>query len=81
METVLITGAGRKSGLGFETARQLGEMGYQIILAARKEDTLDELVQELKQKNITASYVLMDITSEDSVKKGCGNDRERIWKT
>lgn len=69
MENVLITGAGRKGGLGFETARQLGEMGYQVILAARKEETLAELVQELRQKNITASYILMDITSEDSVKK------------
>ncbi|MBT1181924.1 hypothetical protein JS531_08165 [Bifidobacterium sp. CP2] len=38
MQIALITGSGRKSGLGYETARQLGETGYHIILATRRPD-------------------------------------------
>lgn len=67
MSIVLITGAGRKGGLGFETAKQLGEKGFQVILAARKEETLSVLVKELVEQGVEASYVVMDITDEDSV--------------
>ena len=36
MQIALITGAGRQGNLGFETAKQLGEKGYTVILAARR---------------------------------------------
>lgn len=69
MQTALITGSGRKGGLGFETAKQLGKMGYHVILAAKKPDeVLLGLTMELEQDGIKASYVYMDITGEESVK-------------
>lgn len=32
MQIVMITGSGRSGGLGFETAKQLGKMGYRLIM-------------------------------------------------
>lgn len=66
METVLITGAGRETGLGFEAARQLGVKGYHVILAARRESQLQPLVEKLKSEGISASSVVLDVTSEQS---------------
>lgn len=66
MQIALITGSGRKGNLGYETARQLGEAGYHVILAARRPE-LARLTQELVDAGINASYVVMDITDEASV--------------
>src|SRR5947209_8431362 len=41
----LITGA--SSGIGAATARQAGEAGYRVVLAARSTDRLRELADEL----------------------------------
>ena len=69
MQNVLITGSGRKGNLGHEVARQLGELGYHVILAARATDErMGLLVKELKDAGSEASYVRMDITLEESVK-------------
>ena len=35
MKTALITGAGRREGIGFESARQLAQQGMQVFLSAR----------------------------------------------
>lgn len=67
MKTVLITGAGRRTGLGFETARQLGRKGWHVILAARKQDQLDSLVKELRDGGANASSVVMDLMNDASV--------------
>lgn len=42
---MLITGA--SSGIGAETARAAAKQGYRLVLAARSEDKLDSLQQEL----------------------------------
>lgn len=67
MRIVLITGSGRKGGLGYETARQLGDAGDHVILAARRPE-LARLTQELVDAGISASHVTMDTTDEASVR-------------
>ena len=61
MKTVLITGAYR--GLGFETARQLPERGWQVILTARRKTEGAAAAHKLKD----ATFLELDITSDSSV--------------
>lgn len=67
MKIALITGSGRREGLGFETAKQLGKKEYHIILAARRMEQITPLVEILKSIGISASAVVMDITDDKSI--------------
>lgn len=67
MKTALITGAGRREGLGFEVAHQLGMLGYHIIISARRPAQIDARIQDLQQFGIDASGVLMDIADHNSI--------------
>ena len=55
----LITGA--STGIGAETARQAAEAGYRLVLAARTEDRLAALADELPE----AIAVRCDVTEWD----------------
>ena len=48
---LLVTGA--SSGIGEETARQAAVAGYDVVLAARREEPLDALVDELGPERVT----------------------------
>ncbi|ADO55016.1 SDR family oxidoreductase [Paenibacillus polymyxa] len=62
---VLITGGNK--GIGFETARQLGNMGYEILIGARSEEKGHEAVTFLETENIKAKTVVLDVTNPSSV--------------
>jgi NAD(P)-dependent dehydrogenase (short-subunit alcohol dehydrogenase family) len=63
VKTVLITGAYR--GLGFETARQLSERGWKVIVTARREKEGASAAAKLKN----ASFLKLDITDDASVRQ------------
>ncbi len=63
--TILITGANR--GIGFETAKQLAQMGYQIVLSARNKQKLDDAVQLLSKEYPDIIGLQMDISDEKSL--------------
>lgn len=68
MKIALVTGAGRKEGLGFETSRQLGGMGFHVILSARKLAQAEEMAGLLRKENISVSALEIDTTDENSVR-------------
>ncbi|WP_341346318.1 SDR family oxidoreductase [Paenibacillus sp. FSL H3-0469] len=62
---VLITGGNK--GIGFETARQLGNMGYEILIGARSENKGHEAITLLEKEKIKAKTVVLDVTNPSSV--------------
>ncbi|NHN49871.1 SDR family oxidoreductase [Halostella sp. JP-L12] len=64
--TALITGA--SSGIGAATARTLAADGANVVLAARREDRLAEIADEVENEyGVRAETVPTDVTDEDQV--------------
>jgi len=67
-QLALITGVGKQTGIGFEVARQLGNMGYQVIITARKQEAADELAGILIEEGLDIVPMALDVTDETMVK-------------
>jgi NAD(P)-dependent dehydrogenase (short-subunit alcohol dehydrogenase family) len=67
-QLVLITGAARKTGIGLEAARQLGNMGYQIIITAREMERAEQAAQVLIDEGLDIVPMALDVAKEDMVK-------------
>ncbi len=55
----LITGANR--GIGFETARQLGQQDIKVLIGARSEENGKEAEAKLKDEGFDAKFILLDV--------------------
>ena len=64
--TILVTGANR--GIGLEVCRQLGNLGYHIFLSARNNEKVSKVVAKLRDENIKADFIQMDVSDEESIK-------------
>ncbi|GGE55861.1 dehydrogenase [Pullulanibacillus camelliae] len=62
---VLITGGNK--GIGFEAARQLGKMGFEILIGSRDEKRGREAVAALTTENIKANRIHLDVTDPTSI--------------
>lgn len=61
--TALVTGA--SSGIGREIARELDKRGFRVILAARREDRLVELAEELSDSRV----IVCDLSREEECRR------------
>ena len=62
----LVTGA--SSGFGAETARQLADMGVNLLLGARREDRLGQVAAECLKRGAASAHIhKMDVTRTASV--------------
>lgn len=66
-QVIVITGA--SSGIGLVTARMAAEKGAKVVAAARNEDALKELTDELKEKGHDAIWVKADVGKEEDVNR------------
>lgn len=66
-QVIVITGA--TSGIGLVTARMAAEQGAKVVAAARNEDALKELADELKDKGHDAIWVRADVGKEEDVNR------------
>jgi NAD(P)-dependent dehydrogenase (short-subunit alcohol dehydrogenase family) len=62
-KVALISGANR--GIGFETARQLGQKGITVIVGARTHRAAKEAADKLVSQNMEAHPVTFDVTKDD----------------
>ena len=75
MKNVLITGANK--GIGFEIARQLGQKGFHLIISGRDHSKLSDAMDKLKSENASAEMVILDVSSDESVKEAVETLKER----
>ncbi len=67
-KTVLITGA--SGGIGCEMARVFAEKGYNLVMVARRRETMDALAEEVNKKyGINAHVLVQDLAIEGSGKR------------
>ena len=64
-QTIVITGA--SSGIGLVTARMAAKAGATVVAAARNEEALRTLVEEIKTAGGSAAYVVCDVGREEHV--------------
>ncbi|MGG1686561.1 SDR family oxidoreductase [Pseudalkalibacillus sp. NRS-1564] len=64
-KVVIITGA--SSGIGEETAKLLSGKGAKLVLAARREERLKELKQQIEASGGEAIYQVTDVTSSEEM--------------
>ena len=78
-KVVIITGA--SSGIGESTARLLAGEGAKVVLAARRKDRLDSLVEDIRAAGGSAIGFKTDVTERDQVEKlvqDALNEHDRI---
>ncbi|MFV3383267.1 SDR family oxidoreductase [Pseudomonas sp. NY15354] len=64
-KVVVITGA--SSGLGESTARHLAKLGASVVLAARREDRLNAIAQEIQAAGGQATAHAVDVTRREDM--------------
>jgi short-subunit dehydrogenase len=74
-KTILITGA--SSGIGYALAKQFADEGCNLILLARRKDTLDSLAEELESEQNHILTYKCDIRNRNEVQNVFHNIRER----
>lgn len=66
-KVIVITGA--SSGIGEATAITLAKQGHKIILAARRQERLEHIIQNIKKFNTEVSAVVTDVSDRQSVQQ------------
>ena len=66
-QVIVITGA--SSGIGLVTARMAARQGARLVLAARSEDALRTLTDEIKAEGGKAVYAVADVGREEDVRR------------
>lgn len=63
----IVTGASRAQGIGFEVCRQLGRLGFEVVLTARSVRDAQERAQELLNEGLQVRALPLDVSQEASV--------------
>ena len=66
-QVIVITGA--SSGIGLATARMASQRGARVVVAARNEQAVRELCDELRAAGGQAHYVVADVEREQDVRR------------
>lgn len=75
-QIIVITGA--SSGIGLVTARMAAKRGARLVLAARSEDALQQLAEEINSSGGEATYVVADVGRSEDVRRISEKAQERF---
>ncbi len=77
MKTVLITGANK--GIGFETAKQMAQLGYFVYIGSRVKTRGLDAVKKLNEQGLSnVELIEIDVTNFDSIKRARHELENRI---
>ncbi len=65
----VVTGTGKKNGLGFATSDALAKKGYTVVMVARDTKQLESFITPLKKEGLSVEAFQCDITNDSQVKK------------
>jgi NAD(P)-dependent dehydrogenase (short-subunit alcohol dehydrogenase family) len=65
-QIALITGSNR--GIGLETANQLAQRGFLVVVAARDEQSANRAVKMIESRGGKAAFLPLDVSNSDSVR-------------
>jgi NAD(P)-dependent dehydrogenase (short-subunit alcohol dehydrogenase family) len=74
----LITGANR--GIGFETARQLGQQGIKVLLGARNEEKGKQAAETLQGEGLDVEFILLDVDNTETHESAARSIEEKFGK-
>ncbi|MBD1379876.1 SDR family oxidoreductase [Metabacillus arenae] len=77
-KVVIITGA--SSGIGGATAKELASKGAKLVLAARREDRLKKLQEEIQNNGGQAIYKVADVSSREQMEELAAYTLEKYGK-
>jgi NAD(P)-dependent dehydrogenase (short-subunit alcohol dehydrogenase family) len=77
-KVALVTGATR--GIGLETVRQLAQAGVTTLLAGRDAARAKAAAETLKAEGLPVESIVLDVTSEDSIRKAVAEVTSRFGK-
>ena len=66
----LVTGANK--GIGFEIGRQLGKLGFAVVLAARDEAKVNAAAERLRGEGLDVQGVRLDVTDPSTAEAAAG---------
>ncbi|HSH56041.1 MAG TPA: SDR family oxidoreductase [Candidatus Limnocylindrales bacterium] len=66
-KVAVITGA--SSGIGYATAIAFADKGYNLVLAARREQLLKQVAEQCEQYGVKAVAVMADVSEEEDVQQ------------
>lgn len=66
-QCAIVTGANRARGIGIEVCRQLGRLGFEVVLTARNVNEAEERAKELQSEGLQVRALAVDVSQEPSV--------------
>lgn len=63
----LVTGVGRREGLGFAVCRDLAQSGHKVLLSARNKERGKALADELTKEGLGVEFLLLDVEDKSSL--------------
>ncbi|WNS43872.1 SDR family NAD(P)-dependent oxidoreductase [Paenibacillus sp. MMS20-IR301] len=69
-QIAFVTGANK--GIGLETARQLGNAGWKVLLGARNTQLGREAAAELRSQGLDVEFLQIDMTDKQSIEQAAG---------